>query len=233
MINKVMLITGTRKGIGKYLVEYYSKKGFKVIGCSRKPVDYKLKNYEHFCLDVSDENKVKEMFAKIKKKYNRLDVLINNAGIISLNYIILTATETVRNILDTNFIGTFLFCREGIKLMKKNNFGRIVNISSIAVPLQSIGSSIYSSSKAAIEQFSGVLSKEVASYGITVNTLGLSFVKGSGMIKKFSEKVILETLDRTILKSSLNFKDITPTIDFLISNRMITNQRIYLGGIKK
>ena len=57
-MNKVELITGTRKGIEKYLVEYYVSKGFQVIGCSRSDIDYNLKNYTHHCLDVSDEKKL-------------------------------------------------------------------------------------------------------------------------------------------------------------------------------
>ena len=81
MINKpVMLITGTRKGIGKYLAEYYAEKEYQVIGCSRGEVDYKLDNYQHFCLDISDELSVKTMFAEIRKNYGRLDILINNAA---------------------------------------------------------------------------------------------------------------------------------------------------------
>ena len=114
--NEVMLITGTRKGIGKYLVEYYVEKDFYVIGCSRSPVDYEFDRYEHFCLDVSDEDRVKKMFAQIRKSYKRLDVLINNAGLASMNHTLLTPLKTVQKLLNTNFIGTFLFCREAARI---------------------------------------------------------------------------------------------------------------------
>ena len=87
---QVMLITGTRKGIGRYLAEYYTKKGFRVIGLSRQPIDYKLDHYEHYCLDVADETKVKQMFFELRHKYDALDVLINNAGVASMNHILLT-----------------------------------------------------------------------------------------------------------------------------------------------
>ena len=63
MIDKpVMIITGTRKGIGKYLVEYYAKKKYQVVGCSRGKVDYEIDNYKHYCLDVSDEQSVKKSY---------------------------------------------------------------------------------------------------------------------------------------------------------------------------
>ena len=64
--NPVMVITGTRYGIGRYLTEYYIGKGFLVVGCSRGDIDYKFDNYLHFCIDVSDESSVKKMFAEIK-----------------------------------------------------------------------------------------------------------------------------------------------------------------------
>ena len=119
---QVILITGTRKGIGKYLAHYYVEKGFRVVGCSRQEVDYELSDYRHYCLDVSDEVKVKQMFSEIRRTYERLDVLINNAGIASMNHFVLTPLETVRRIMETNVVGTFLFCREAAKLMQKKRY---------------------------------------------------------------------------------------------------------------
>ena len=142
---RVILITGTRKGIGRYLVEYYVSLGHQVIGCSRNEVDYKYNNYQHFCLDICDESKVKKMFSNVRKSYGRLDILINNAGIASMNHALLTTLETVRKILDTNVIGTFLFCREAAKLMQKRRFGRIVNFATVASPLKLEGEAIYAS----------------------------------------------------------------------------------------
>ena len=72
-----ILITGTSKGIGRYLVEYYASKGHIVIGCSRSNIEYSFENYSHFCLDVSDETQVKKMFSQIRKMYGHIDVLIN------------------------------------------------------------------------------------------------------------------------------------------------------------
>lgn len=233
MDNQVVLITGTRKGIGRHLAEHFVNQGFEVIGCSRSPVDYEFKNYRHFCLDVSDEVKVKQMFVEIRKTYNRLDVLINNAGVTSTNYASLTPRQTVQDIFSTNFIGTFLFCRESAKIMQRNRYGRIVNISTVSVPLSPAGTSIYSASKAAVEQFSKVLAREVVSLGITINTLSLSFVEKSGMVEGISDNAIKETLEKTILKSWLNINDVTNAVDFFISpkSNMVTCQTLYLGGV--
>lgn len=233
--NQVVLITGTRRGIGRHLVEHFVKQGFRVIGCSRNPVDYKFKNYQHFCLDVSDETKVKQMFSEIRKAYGSLDILINNAGIISRNYALLTPLKAAEYILKTNFIGTFLFCCGAIKIMQKSKTGRIINISSIAVPLAEAGTSIYSASKAAVEQFSKVLAKEVISYGITVNSLRLSFVRGGGMAEEADGKAARgEISESTISKPWLDIKEITDTIDFLISEeaKIRTGETICLGENK-
>lgn len=228
-----MLITGTRKSIGKYLTKYYVKKGFKVIGCSRSNIDFELDNYQHFCLDVSDEHAVKEMFSHIRKTYSRLDVLINNAGIASMNYALLIPLKEAQNILNTNFVGAFLFCREAVKLMKRNKFGRIVNFSSIHIPLGTVGTSMYGASKASMEQFSKVLAREVFQFGITINVLSLSVVKNSGMAKSLLDKAVLKILELTISKSQLDFKDVAHAVDFFISEKsnMVTNQTLYLGGV--
>src|SRR5438874_5292224 len=101
--NKVVLITGTRKGIGRALVEHYVGRGCHVIGCSRSPYEGSLAGYQHHCLDVSDEPAVKKMFSQIRKDEGRLDVLINNAGVASMNHSLLTPIATVNKIIETNF----------------------------------------------------------------------------------------------------------------------------------
>ena len=229
---QIILITGTRKGIGRFLVEHYTSLGHQVIGCSRNETEYSIDNYQHFCLDVCDEKDVKRMFSQIRKSYGRLDILINNAGIASKNHALLTAIDTVHEILNTNVVGAILFCREGVKLMKKNNFGRIVNFSSVHIPFSTIGTSIYGASKASLEQFSKVLAREVFSFGITINVLAMSVVENSGMAKDITENIIVEILDKTISKSKLDHDDITHTIDFLIrrESKMITGQILNLGG---
>ena len=91
----VMLITGTRKGIGRSLAEYYVGTGFHVVGCSREQSDFAHENYDHFGLDVADEAAVVDMFAEVRRKYGRLDVLLNNAGIASMNW----SRQKKRNLL--------------------------------------------------------------------------------------------------------------------------------------
>jgi 3-oxoacyl-[acyl-carrier protein] reductase len=230
----IILITGTRKGIGYQLVKYYLEQGHVVIGCSRLQSDLEHLNYFHYCLDVSIEEQVINLFISIRKKFGRLDVLINNAGSASLNHSILTPVSTVNSLFNTNFLGTFLFSRQAVKLMQKNKFGRIVNFSTVAVPLNLEGEAIYTSSKSAVEQFSKVFSKEVGSMGITVNTIGPTPID-TDLIKAVPRNKIEELLNQQGIKRLGNFDDVINVIDFYISKKsnFITGQTIYLGGVFK
>lgn len=229
---QIILITGTRKGIGRYLVEYYLEKGFIIIGCSREPIDFKFKNYQHFCLNVSDESKVKQMFLEIRKTYGRLDILINNAGIASMNHFFLTPIETVHKILNTNVVGTFLFSREAAKLMQKNKWGRIVNFITFAIPFKLEGEAIYAASKAAIATLTEVLSRELAGFGITVNAVGPPAIK-TDLIRGVPHEKMENLLNRQAIHRYGEFSEVANVIDFFIKpeSEMVTGQLIYLGGV--
>ena len=113
----LILITGSRKGIGKFMSEEFLSRGHTVIGCSRGNSEINHKNYDHFLCDVSDESSVMKMVRDIGKKYGRIDVLINNAGIASMNHILSTPISSIKKILHTNVVGTILVTREVSKLM--------------------------------------------------------------------------------------------------------------------
>ena len=228
----VVVITGTRRGIGKFLAEYYVKKGFYVIGCSRKQVDFELKNYQHFYLDISDEPAVKKMYNQVRKTYGRLDALINNAGIASMNHALLTTIDTVNKVFNTNVVGTFLSCREAAKLMQMNKFGRIINFTTVATPLRLEGEAVYASSKAAVVSITQILARELADMGITVNAIGPVPVK-TDLIRAVPREKIESLINRQAIRRYGEFKDIVNVIDFFLrkESNFITGQVIYLGGI--
>jgi len=230
---KIMLISGTSRGIGKYLVEYYSENGNAVIGCSRKQIDYEVNgDYHHFCLDVSDEKKVKEMFSFIRKEYGKLDVLINNAGTGSMNHSLLLPIKTVHQILNTNVVGTFLLSREAAKLMKKNNYGKIVNFVSFAIPFKLEGEAIYAASKAAIVSLTEIMSREYSDYGITVNAVGPPAVQ-TNLIKGVPKEKMKKLLMRQTIHRYGSVEEVRNVIDFFIKkeSEMVTGQVVYMGGV--
>ena len=229
---KTILITGNRKGIGRYLTEYYLKKGFNLIGCSRSKSDLIHSNYLHIIGDVTSEKDVKRVVKESSKKYGSIDVLINNAGKASMNHSILTPSSTVKDLFETNYLGTFLFSRECTKLMMKQKYGRIINFSSVAVPLNLEGEMVYASSKSAIETMTKILSKEISDFNITVNLIGPTPVK-TDLIKVVPKDKIEEILNKQTLKRYGTFDDVSNVIDFFISDKssFITGQKIYLGGL--
>ena len=231
-MNKHILITGTSKGIGKYLAEYYLKKGNMVIGCSRGEIDFKKNNYKHFSLSINNEASVKKMFNEIRKDFGKIDILINNAGIASMNHSLLTSIETVEKILNTNLVGTFLFCRESAKIMQKNKFGRIINFSTVAVPLHLEGEAIYAASKAGVVSLTKILAKEFANFGITVNGIGPTPIK-TDLIKSVPDDKIKKLIGHQAIKRFGRFEDVVNVINFFIKRNsdFITGQTIYLGGI--
>ena len=232
--NMIILITGSRKGIGYQLVQFYLNIGYIVIGCSRSESEVNHDNYTHYTLDVSDEEKVSMMFSDIRKNFGKLDVLINNAGMASLNHSLLTPVSTVKKLFDTNFLGTFIVSRQAVKLMQKNKFGRIINFSTVAVPLNLEGEAIYASSKAAIEQFTKIFSKEVSTMGVTVNLIGPTPIQ-TDLIKAVPKAKIDELLNQQAINRLGEFEDVINVIDFFIKreSNFITGQTIYLGGVFK
>jgi 3-oxoacyl-[acyl-carrier protein] reductase len=148
-----------------------------------------------------------------------------------MNHFLLTPTETAMRIYQTNVIGSFLFCREGAKLMKKRHFGRIVNFSSVATPLRLPGEAVYASSKAAVVSLSEILARELGPFGITVNTVGPTPVQ-TDLIGAMPEDKVQGVIERQAIRRPGTLADIANVIDFFIrpESGFVTGQVIYLGG---
>ena len=231
-MNRTILITGSRKGIGRYLSEYYLNNKYNIIGCSRSESDLNHQNYLHVTGDVSNESDVKNIVRKGYKKFGSIDILINNAGKASLNHSLLTPKKTVSEVFETNVHGTFLFSRECAKVMIRKKFGRIINFSTVAVPMNLEGELIYASSKSSVETMSKIFSKELSSYNITVNTIGPTPVE-TDLIKVVPKEKVDKILSDQTIKRFGKFSDISNVINFFIKDEssFITGQKIYLGGL--
>jgi 3-oxoacyl-[acyl-carrier protein] reductase len=232
MDSPVTLITGARKGLGRFAVEHYLALGHRVIGCSRGESDLVSERYRHFSADVSDEKGIRPIFRAIREEHGRLDNLINNAGIASMNHTLLTPLSTVSSILDTNVKGTFLFSREAAKLMQRNKYGRIVNLTTVATALMLEGEAIYAASKAAVLSLTQVMARELAPFGITVNAVGPTPVE-TDLIKNVPKEKLDGLLGRQAIARFGTPSDVINVIDFFLRKEsgFITAQNIYLGGV--
>ena len=228
----VMLITGSRKGIGEFLARYYAEKGWHVIGCSRGPASWSHPRYEHHQIDITDENAVISLFSSIRKDHGRLDAVLNNAGIASMNHFTLTPAETVNRIFSTNVTGTFIVAREAARLMISRKSGRIVNFSSVAHPLCLQGESVYAASKAAVESLTKIMARELAAWNITVNAIGPTPID-TDLIRGVPAEKMESLLFQLPAGKAGTMEQVSHVIDFFLApaSECITGQVLYLGGV--
>lgn len=232
MDDRVLLITGARKGIGRHLAEHYTQAGWRVVGCSREPAPELPGRYRHTCVDVEDEPAVIRMLGEIRATEGRLDAVINCAGIAAMNHALLTPASTVRRILGCNVVGTFTVAREAAKLMSRARTGRIVNLSTVAVPLDLEGEAAYAASKAAVESLTRTMAREFAPLGITVNALGPTPIK-TDLIRGVPADKLDQLVQRQPLKRLGTMRDVVNVVAFFLSpeSDFITGQTVYLGGV--
>jgi 3-oxoacyl-[acyl-carrier protein] reductase len=138
----------------------------------------------------------------------------------------------VNKIMETNFTGTFLFCREAARLMQLHRYGRIVNFVTVAVPLKLEGEAVYAASKAAVISLTQILAREFADFGVTVNAIGPTPIK-TDLIRGVSSQKLDTLIDRQAIKRYGEPRDIIHVIDFLLQpeSDFVTGQVIFLGGV--
>jgi 3-oxoacyl-[acyl-carrier protein] reductase len=228
----VTVITGTRKGIGRFLAEHYSAAGHRVVGASRSESDFSAPNYEHSTLDVADERAVARFFTGARQRHGRIHHLINCAGVASMNHSLLTPGSVFRQILETNVLGTFLCSREAAKIMQKARFGRIVNLGSVAVPFRLEGEAAYAASKAAVVTLTEVMARELAPFGITVNVVAPTAVE-TDLVRGVPAERMEALVQRQAIHRRGSMEDVRAAVDFFLgpSSSFITGQTMYLGGL--
>jgi 3-oxoacyl-[acyl-carrier protein] reductase len=166
------------------------------------------------------------------KLHGRIDGLLNNAGIASMNHALLSPGATAQAIFATNFHGTFLFCREVAKTMVRRKAGRIVNFATVATPLRLEGESLYAASKAAVESFTEVLARELGPTGVTINAIGPTPVP-TDLIKSVPKAKMDALLARQAIRRFGSLDDVINVVDFFLDPRsdFVTGQVVYLGGV--
>ena len=231
-MSRTLLISGASRGIGRALAEHFLELGWNVAGCSRGVATIEHAAYRHFVADVSDEAAVVPVVRAGAREFGTLDALVNNAGAASMNHLLTTPLSGARRIIETNVIGTLLFLREAAKIMVRQKNGRIVNLTTVAVPLDLEGEAVYAASKAAVESLTRIAAREFGPFGICVNAVGPTPIPTD--LTRAVPAAKLESLAaRQALKRPGEMRDVINVIEFFLSEKsdFITGQVIYLGGI--
>ena len=235
-INKIILITGSSRGVGVEIASYFLKLGGIVIGLSRKNGSIINKNYKHYSVDLGNPDAIVSCFKNhISKDFKQIDIVINNAAVMTSQFSMIMPIKNVKDIINVNLLAVFLVSREAAKLMRGEDSGRIINIGSMASSLEPIGDSIYAATKSGIITLANVMAKEFSALNITCNTLAISAIE-TDMLNSHSANAqvkIKKIINNLPIPRIANIDDVLNVIDFFASDRSsyITAQTIYLGGI--
>lgn len=229
---RTVLVTGSSRGVGRIIAGHFADHGARVIGVARKAAEWSHESYRHEQADLAQPEAVLGLFAKLRTEGTTVDTVVNNAAVLSSQYAMILPAGAVQSMIGINLAAPFLVSREAAKGMRKARFGRIINISSMAVRLEPQGDSVYAACKAGLTTLSNILAKEFAPFNVTCNTIGITAIE-TDMLQQLPRAKIDEVVAGLPLPRYATADDILNVVDFLVAERSsyITAQTIYLGGV--
>lgn len=235
---KVVLVTGGSRGIGKAVALEFARAGYNVVFTYNSTLPDSVMSEltalgaEPLAIkcDVSSEESVTALFKQLEEKYNRLDVLVNNAGITNDKLLLRMSFEDFTKVINTNLNACFLTCKNAIKVMGRAG-GAIVNVSSVVGLMGNAGQANYCSSKAGLIGLTKSVAKEYGSRGIRVNAVAPGFIE-TDMTSGLTEEIKKEYQKQIPMKRFGKAEDVAHACVFLASEKAsyITGQVLTIDG---
>ena len=238
--DKVCLVTGATRGIGRAVAESFAAESGIVIGTGTTDsgaaqITEFLKTTgasgEGMRLDVNDVDSIAELQTKIQEKYGAVSVLVNNAGISRNNLVMRIKDAEWEEIIETNLNSVYRMCKTFMRGMMRQRYGRIVNISSVVGHIGNVGQAHYSASKSAILGFSKSLAMEIATRNVTVNMVVPGFIN-TDMTSVLDERVRENLLSNIPMGRMGQPEEVANAVVFLASSQSsyITGSTIFVDG---
>jgi len=240
LTGKVALVTGASRGIGKAIATQLQALGATVVGTATSEHGAaKISEYLNsgdakgmgLVLNVTDADSITAMFADIKDAHGAIDILVNNAGITRDNLFMRMKDDEWQDILDTNLSSVFKVSKAAIRPMMKKRNGRIINIGSVVGTMGNAGQVNYATAKAGLLGFTKSLAREVASRGITVNTIAPGFID-TDMTQTLTDEQKEGIFSQVPANRLGKPEEIASTVAFLASDAAayITGETIHVNG---
>lgn len=237
---QVALVTGASRGIGRAIAVRLASCGATVAGVARSlsALEGTLQairdaggTAEGWAANVADAADVRRVVDEVEAKFQKIHVLVNNAGITRDGLVLRMEDDAWQDVIDTNLKGTFLFCRAVGAIMMRGRYGRIINISSVSGLMGNPGQANYSASKAGVIGFSRTVARELASRNITVNVVAPGFIT-TDMTDILPEKIKTEVKERVPVRRLGTPEDIADLVCYLAGPgaSYLTGQVIAVDG---
>lgn len=238
-MNKIVIVTGASRGIGREIAKELAIKGYTVVANYnkseskikelQKELSKKNVNIDIFKADISKRSETKELVKYVLEKYNKIDILINNAGISQIKEFTQITDEDWNNMINTNLDSVFYMTQEVVENMIHNKNGCIINMSSIWGQVGASCESHYSVSKAGIDALTKSLAKELGPSNIRVNSIAPGMID-TDMNKEFNKEEIKAIEEEIPLQRIGKVKDIAKCVEWIIEDEYMTGQIISING---